>query len=88
MATDQPNDGDKPKPEVDPEQLLKLLELQSRAVRTEKVARDSRTAFRVWSIVIIVAAAAIALWVLEFLLGQMAPPKDQAVKPAAIEAPR
>jgi hypothetical protein len=60
--------------EPNSEQLLKLLEMQVASARERRLARDaSRGKAGTIGLVVIVAGAAIALWMLSLLLEQMRP---------------
>ncbi len=60
--------------ETNPEQLLKLLEMQVAAARERRAAREQgRSHAGTIGIFIIVAGAAFALWMLTVLLDQMRP---------------
>ena len=60
--------------EANPEQLLKLLEMQVTAARARRAAQEtSRRSVGTVGLVIIIGGAAFALWMLSLLLGQMRP---------------
>ena len=66
------------KPEADPEKLMKLLELELAAKRMKGPGAhgDSRTNFRIWSIVVIVVGAVVGLLLLQMMVSQMRPPAE------------
>ncbi len=58
------------------EQLLKLLDVQLMASRQKRTELDSgRNSMRIFAIIFIVFGAAIALWVLMYMLEEMRPEK-------------
>ena len=60
-----------------PEQLLKLLDAQMNASRQQRAERESgRRTIQVVSIAVIAIGAAVALWVLMFMLEDMRPAKQ------------
>lgn len=60
------------KPEPDPEAILKALELQLSAAKEQRVPKDqSRTAFRVGSIIVIVVLFLGAMIALEYAAKMM-----------------
>src|SRR2546425_2844107 len=62
-------------PEPDAEQLLKMLDAEMARTRTRRTGQpDTRTSFRVWSIVLIIVGAAFMFALLHFMLSQMTPP--------------
>jgi uncharacterized iron-regulated membrane protein len=76
--------------QLDPEQLLKLLDVQLMAVRQRRAAKEtSRTGFRVFSIVAIIALLIGSLWVAMYLLEDMRANKDrEATPPGFVEEVR
>lgn len=64
---------------VNPEQLLKLLESQVAAARARRSAREaSRSSAGKFGVIIIIGGAALALWMLSLLLEQMRPQQAEA----------
>ncbi len=63
------------KPEIDPEQLLKLLDLQLVAQRGKRHEHSNRTAFRVGALVLIVVMTVVALLMLQWMMPP-APPRS------------
>ncbi len=73
--------------EANPEQLLKLLEMQVAAARERRMSREtSRSKAGTIGLFIIIAGAALALWVLTLLLGQMRPQRGEANEVATAPA--
>jgi hypothetical protein len=73
------------------EQLLKLLDTQLASMRQKREVESpsSRNALRVFSLCVIVFGAALALWVLMYMLDEMRPPKPEATAaPAQVEGTR
>jgi hypothetical protein len=65
--------------EANPEQLLKLLELQVEEARGRRAAREAgRGKAGTIGLVLIIGGAAIALWMLMVLLEQMRPQRGEA----------
>lgn len=74
--------------EANPEQLLKLIEVQVAAARERRAARETgRSKAGTIGLFIIIGGAALALWILSLLLEQMRPQhgerKENAVLPPA-----
>lgn len=74
--------------DANPEQLLKLLEMQVTAARERRAARETgRRTVGTVGLIIIIGGAAFALWMLSLLLGQMRPARggnqENADGPAA-----
>ncbi len=67
-------------PDVDPEQILKELELEL-ARRKPMYPQGNRNAFRIWSLALLVFGLFAALWMLQYLLDQM-PKPDKGTQPA------
>jgi hypothetical protein len=67
--------NDQPKlPQTDPEQLMKMLELELAAKRPKSHSSTaSRDSFRLWSILILVFGTIAALVFLQYMLSQIAP---------------
>ena len=64
--------------ESNPEQLLKLLEMQVAAARERRAARETgRSHAGTVGLFVIVAGAAFALWMLTVLLDQMRPQRAE-----------
>jgi|GEM_PF-5495469 len=62
--------------EATPEQLLKMLDLQLAQMRQKRaVEPGNKNAIRVFSLCVIVFGAALALWVLMYMLDEMKPQK-------------
>lgn len=60
--------------EANPEQLLKLIEVQVAAARERRAARETgRSKAGTIGLFIIIGGAALALWILSLLLEQMRP---------------
>jgi hypothetical protein len=73
--------------ELQPEQLLKQIELQMLASRQRRTARESgRPKAGVIGIVVILVGAAIALGMLMMMLEQMRPQPVESPMPEGIEA--
>jgi hypothetical protein len=72
------------------EQLLKLLDSQMAALRQKReVNSPNRNAVRVFSLCVIVFGAALALWVLSYMLDEMRPGKAGAAgSEAEVESTR
>ncbi len=69
--------------EPNSEQLLKVLELQLASARERRLARDAgRGKAGTLGIVVIVAGAAVALWVLSAMLEQMRPQHGERMESA------
>ncbi len=62
------------------EQLLKVLDTQLAAMRQKREVDGSsnRNGLRVFSLCVIIFGAALALWVLMYMLDEMRPPKPEA----------
>ena len=72
--------------EPNSEQLLKLLEMQVAAARDRRLAREnSRSKAGMIGLFIIVGGAAIALWLLLLLLGQIHPQRAAHSESASAE---
>ena len=72
--------------EANPEQLLKLLEMQVADARNRRAAREtSRGKAGTIGLFIIVGGAAIALWVLMMLLDQMRPQRGERKESASAQ---
>ncbi|MEO6740041.1 MAG: hypothetical protein ABIP20_07305 [Chthoniobacteraceae bacterium] len=73
--------------EANPEQLLKLLEVQVAAARERRAAREGRRS-KVGTIglFIIIGGAALALWVLTLLLEEMRPQRGERKESGAAPA--
>lgn len=70
------------------EQLIKMLDIQLAASRNKRTAETSnRNAMRIFAIAFIVIGAALALWVLMYMLEEMRPEKPMA-EPTAEEIAR
>lgn len=74
--------------DANPEQLLKLIEMQVTAARERRAARETgRRTVGTVGLIIIIGGAAFALWMLSLLLGQMRPARggnqENADGPAA-----
>ncbi len=66
-------------PQPDPEQLLKVLDMQMAASRERRLARESsRSRTGLIGIVVILVGAAVALGMLMMLLEQMRPERREA----------
>jgi hypothetical protein len=66
-----------------PEQLLRMLDLQMTAMRERRSAQTpNRGPLRIFAVGIIVVGAALALWVLMYLLEDMRPAKEAPPVPA------
>lgn len=76
--------NDKQTPQADPEQLMKLLDMQMAASRQRRMADEStRSRTGMIGIVVIVIGAAVALGMLMMMLEQMRPEhRDGAAIPA------
>lgn len=73
--------------ESNPEQLLKLLEMQVAAARERRAAREAgRSHAGKVGLFIIVAGAAFALWMLTVLLEQMRPENSERKENASVSA--
>ena len=71
--------------EANPEQLLKLLEMQVAAARERRMSREtSRSKAGTIGLFIITAGAALALWILTLLLGQMRPQRGESNEVVAV----
>jgi hypothetical protein len=71
--------------EQDPEQLLKLLDMQVASARERRIARDAgRGRAGTIGLVVIVGGAAIALWMLSLLLEQMRPQHGERMESAGV----
>lgn len=71
----------KPDPPT-PEQLLKLLDAQMVASRQRRESQGTnRTAVRIFLLGFIVVGAALALWVLMYMLEEMRPNREAAPQP-------
>jgi hypothetical protein len=73
------------KPEPDAGQLLKMLEMQAEMKRSARASRDTgRNTFRIFSLVIILAVTAGALFALQMMLSQLPRPEkhDGVAQPA------
>jgi len=71
--------------ETNPEQLLKLLEMQVAAARERRSAREAgRSHAGTVGLFIIVAGAAFALWMLTVLLDQMRPQHAERKENASV----
>ena len=72
--------------EPNPEQLLKLIELQVASARERRLARDSgRGRAGTIGLVVIVGGAAIALWLLMLLLEPMRPQHGGGTESAGVQ---
>jgi len=60
-------------PDVDPEQILKQLELEL-AMRKHVVPAGNRNAFRIWSLALLIFGVFAALWMLQYLVSQIPRP--------------
>src|SRR5437870_2171013 len=83
----EPNEVHKPvEPErkTDAEQLLKIVEFQLAQQRKERHAGDPRTAFRIWSLVVIVVGMILALLVLQWMLTQLPRPERARQNPTSV----
>ena len=69
-------------PDVDPEQILKQLELELTR-RKPLYSQASRNAFRVWSLVLLVFGMFAALWMLQYLASQV--PRPEAGAPSPVQ---
>ncbi|GEM_PF-6155309 len=70
------------KREVDPDQLLKLMDLQLASTRRERHTRSGRNAFRIWSLAFIIVATIVALLALQWTLDQLPKPEKATHNPA------
>lgn len=70
----KPSKPAREKPEIDPEHLLKVLDLQLAQQRSQRSRRlpDGRAAFRIWSLVLILGGLLLALAVLQWIASQLA----------------
>ena len=72
--------------EPNPEQLLKLLEMQVAAARERRLARETnRSKAGLITLSIIVGGAAIALWLLLLMLEQMHPQRGERMESASAD---
>ena len=74
--------------DANPEQLLKLLEVQVAAARQRRATHEtSRRKAGTIGLFIIIGGAALALWILTLLLEQMRPQRGGRTEKAAATAP-
>ena len=63
-------------PETDPAEVLKMIDLELARARTVRRSDfGNRNAFRVWSLVMILAATAGAFFLLQFMVAQLPRPE-------------
>lgn len=74
-------------PQPDPEQLLKVLDMQMAASRERRLARESgRSRTGLIGIVVILVGAAIALGMLMMMLEQMRPERRESAGNPGVES--
>ena len=74
--------------DANPEQLLKLLEVQVAAARQRRATHEtSQRKAGTIGLFIIIGGAALALWILTLLLEQMRPQRGERTEKAAATAP-
>lgn len=67
-----------PPRDVGADQLMKLLDAQLAEQRKARFSGDSRMAFRVWSLIVILAGVIVSLCILQWMLSQLPKPEKRS----------
>jgi hypothetical protein len=72
----------------DPDEVMKMVEAELALKRAKREKPSSRNAFRIWSLVIIIAAVIAGLFFLEFLVSQIPKPNHNPTPTPEETAPK